>query len=288
MKSPALLTIALAALSFSVIGAKMEKLGPDKTARAEKGWPDGIVTILRHESRVYSVWVNGNENLFFQSSPGQVEELLNAFSKLPIRDHRVFIKKGEREKISFDAAEITYNVKLQIIDGIALGVKRDEGLAETFEPTLTIYVDSSDQARLKSVPVPANIILSSEIADWPQGKATKPERKLWHAAIQFEDGSPAIDFKNDIDTVVTLWTKNEKSGIRIDQVDSDGLIKVALSLRETADLRTGIRWLTLTTIHQGAGEPQTDDPRLPVDNLVPDPSKAKPVTISRKKPANGA
>ena len=47
--------------------------------------PAGLVKILPHDSRVYSIWVNGNENFYFKSTPDELSELINLFSAALLR-----------------------------------------------------------------------------------------------------------------------------------------------------------------------------------------------------------
>ena len=73
MKKCRLCVVVLAMLSCArgSYGLAMGQVGPDSVqghpTTAQPGWPVGIVELPRHESRVYSFWVNGNEN--FCSKP---------------------------------------------------------------------------------------------------------------------------------------------------------------------------------------------------------------------------
>ena len=67
------------------LGLAQETIGPDSTRShptvEQGGWPAGIVKLLRHEGPVYSIWVNGNEDVYFEASPGEVQELVTLFSR---------------------------------------------------------------------------------------------------------------------------------------------------------------------------------------------------------------
>ena len=68
--------LAIAAGTSVSYGLAMEQIGPDKDRDhktfKQPWWADGRVEIHRHDARVYSVDVNGNENLYFKATPGEV------------------------------------------------------------------------------------------------------------------------------------------------------------------------------------------------------------------------
>ena len=135
-----------------------------RTATAQPGWPSGLTALLRHETRVYSIWVNGNENFYFQADTKQLNELIQLFSKLRLRDHQLAIKAGRAQRSPFRGAPIAYNVNLHVLSGIALAVHRQEGTASTFEPTLTLHLDPEEDAKLlRQISIPDNIILRNEL-----------------------------------------------------------------------------------------------------------------------------
>ncbi len=95
MRTCQLLPAALILLSCAQSGHGMgeEEIGPDKDRGhltvEQPGWPAGMVEILRHDSRVYSIWVNGNENFYFQATPDGIGELVKLYSQTRLRDHIV-------------------------------------------------------------------------------------------------------------------------------------------------------------------------------------------------------
>ncbi|MHB8972220.1 MAG: hypothetical protein ACYC3X_22910 [Pirellulaceae bacterium] len=80
------------------------------------------------------------------------------------------------------------------------------GDAETYEPTLTIVVDADPhQSLAKQLTIPDNLSVQSDVAGWEvKGRATLPNRMLWHAEVVFDDKKPAADFENGVSTKVTL------------------------------------------------------------------------------------
>jgi hypothetical protein len=281
-------TVAVLSCTQGSYGLATDRLGPDKDhnhpTHAQPGWPHGMVKILQHDSRVYSIWVNGNENFYFQSTPDEIGELIKLFSETRLRDHVVAIKKaGKPEVKPFDVPQpVPYNVNLHLLDGIALAMTREQGEAKTFDPTLTIYIDpDDDMADLKQIVIPSNIILKSEIPDWPAGgRNVEPERTHWHAEVQFENGKPAADFEGGVSTKVTYWKEDEEHPVRLGTVGHKGAFKAAFSDKEIADLKSGKAWLTMT-VGNHLVDPARDHPRLAVGSLVLNPGNAKPVVIGQ-------
>lgn len=266
-------------------GLAREQIGPDKNqahpTTEQPGCPAGLVDILRHDARVYSVWVNGNTNYYFTALPDEMGELIRLFSETRLRDHVVTLKKGTPEVKPFNVPKgIPYNVHLHHLEGIALAMTRREGEAKTHEPTLTIHVDEGeDLPLLKQLAIPDNIILRSEFPNWPdQGQV--PEREVWHAQVRFEGGEPAVDFESGVSTAVTLWEKDEEEPIHLGNVDHKGFFRVALSDAELADLKAERSWLTLT-VGNYLTEPTREDPRLLPANLSPQQGGAEPAIIGR-------
>ncbi|MFP6895848.1 MAG: hypothetical protein VCA38_04545 [Roseibacillus sp.] len=80
---------ALACCTQAGFGLATDRIGADRAQRhpthPQPGWAAGLVKILQHDSRVYSIWVNGNENFYFKSTPDELSELINLFSAALLR-----------------------------------------------------------------------------------------------------------------------------------------------------------------------------------------------------------
>ena len=160
----------------------------------------------------------------------------------------MIVKTGNKEVSTFEGNKIAYNVNLHYLGGIALFMTRRKGEAETFEPTLTIYVDADvHEALAKQIAIPSHVIFNSEVAGWEtNSKTTKPNRRIWHAAVIFDDKTPAADFENGVSTTVTLWEEGAETGFDLGQVSREGKFSAAFSDKEIATLEAGKMWLTLT------------------------------------------
>jgi len=273
-----LIVVAMSSVSF---GLREEKIGPDSASHptlAQPGWPKGIVEPLRHGSRVYSIWFNGNENFYFKAEPDEINELIEQFSRARLRDHEVWIEFGTKEVKSFRGDVFEYNVSLQILSGIALSVLKDSNEPDTFEPELRIYVD--DVSALKKLKLPDNLIVHCSVEGANiKSRAVKPERRRWCGIVQFHDSSPAVDFQSGLSTQITLWQEGFKDGFPIDRVDGRGDFSIALSDKEMADLKNGKSRLTITT-GNFLTESSRSDEQFPAELLSLEKGKAIPKKIS--------
>jgi hypothetical protein len=267
-------------------GMAEERIGPDKEQSfptvQQPGWPAGMIEIVRHDSRVYSLWCNGNENFYFKATPDQIGQLVKLYCAARLRDHVIIIKNQKREIKTFSGGKVDYNVDFHFLGGIALFMTQRKGEAETFEPTLTVFVDpAADQTFWKKIALSDSVILNNEATNCPlKGKATKPKRKVWFAQVRFDDSTPAADFEHGVSTKVTLWEQNVKAGIHLGGVDREGRFHAAFSDKEIADLKTGKSWLTLT-MGNWLTEARKDHPKLDVEKLSLDKKTAQPVTIAK-------
>jgi len=241
-----------------------------------------MIELLRHDSRVYSIWVNGKEDFYFKATSADINELVKLYGQIPLRDHVVIIRQRPEAVKTFDGVQVDYNVTFHYLGGIVLGMMRREDKAETYEPTLTIFVDPQVAEKLaNAVVLPDTMVVESEVSQWPpQSHATRPQRKLWHAAVNFDNKQPAADFENGLATTVTLWKDGSNAGYDLGYISHDGLFHAAFSADEIAQLKAGTMWLTLTV-----GKPLTkaakDDARLPIDRMSTDPSQVKSVEVAK-------
>ncbi len=230
---------------------------------------------LRHPSRVYSVWVNGNEDYYFNATPDQINEILDLYSKARLRDHEVKIETGKQtvsEIIGQRKAD--YNVKMQVLSGIALFMDTNNDRANsTLEPNLTIYMDEQGTL-LKQLKFPENVIVTStvKIGDL-KAKRALPARKSLFGKVQFDDGDASNGMDRGVSTRITFWEKDQPDGIEIAQVGRDGVFRVVLSEDELAQIKKGDAWLTTTT-GNFRSVAKKDGSKFPLDALTAEREKA--------------
>ena len=251
----------------------MEQVGPDRDhpTTAQHDWPKGIVTLTRHPSRVYSIWVNGREDFCFEADLSGVNELLDLFSKARLRDHEVWIRSGKPVTGSLRSSTngaISHNVHLEILGGLAV-----TGLESSRrpEPHLTVYVD--DKTPADQLVLPSNLILHCDIQGKTlESKASKPARRPWYGRVQFETDGGGVDLAHDkllehgIRTWINLWETGCEDEIRLAEVDRGGLFCARLSEAEMADLKGDKSKLTIT-VGNAWTESNKSDPTFPVGRL---------------------
>jgi hypothetical protein len=274
--------VGILGLCRSSYGMATEQIGPDTRhpTVSQQDWPKGIVGIPRHLSRVYSIWVNGNENFYFKCKVDEINEILAIFAKTRMRDHVVRIEPGVGKVSTFGKEEIEYNVQLQIVAGIVLSFREKMRDDLPLEPRLTILTGDDDDALVKQLKWPANVIVESEIPGVSiNSNNTKPNRDVYYGLCEFADGSPPVEFVKGVNSRITLWEQNEPNGIGVGRIDNKGYCQVLLSISELADLQLGTKWLTIT-IGNFLVKAARTDMRFPVEMLTKDKDKARPIKVT--------
>jgi len=261
-----------------------EQIGPDSVIGhptvAQPDWPAGIEALPRHPSRVYSIWVNGNETFYFQAKPEEVNDLVASFSKARMRDHEIVIAGERREVKTFAGDPVECNVSLQIVAGLVLFMARERERTDLpLEPRLTIYA-GENRAILDRSAWPENVIVSSQVPGIAISTGrTKPQRNAYYGRLEFADGSPPVGFVQGVNSRITLWEQQEQEGINVASVNNEGCFTVLLSDQEMADLRAGKIWLTATIANYLTKARKTDQ-RIPAERLVQDKQQAQPIHVS--------
>ena len=275
--------VGILALCRSSYGMATEQIGPDSAhpTVAQQDWPKGIVGIPRHLSRVYSIWVNGNENFYFKCRVDEINDLIAIFAKARMRDHIVRIEPGVKKASTFGKEEIEYNVRLQIVAGIVLSFAREKMRDDLpLEPRLTIVTGDDDGALVKQLKWPNNVIVESDIPGISiNSDNAKPKRDVYHGLCEFADGSPPVGFVKRVNSRITLWEQNEPNGINVGRIDNEGYVMLRLSDDELADLKKGRTWLTMTIGNYLVKAARTDM-RFPVEMLTKDKDKARAIKVT--------
>ncbi len=81
-----------------LLGPAQEKIGPETGENPEFEQPDrpkGSGKLTGSGRRVYSLWVNGNENFYFQGNSEEINSLIADFSKIRMVQHELFLLPGK-------------------------------------------------------------------------------------------------------------------------------------------------------------------------------------------------
>lgn len=138
----------------------------------------GIMPIVNDKSRVYQVWVNGNEYLCYNGETKQLNAALATFAKVDVKNHVVVMRPGPPERHSFhDKTPIPFNWEIHLIGGIAKSRATDdiEDLEWQRDPVLTIYV--TEEIDLDSLEIPDGLTLRSAPALSQDAKTNEDARK---------------------------------------------------------------------------------------------------------------
>jgi hypothetical protein len=139
------LTLALLALcpSGSVWALRGEGFGNAAFNEANyREWP-GIMPLVNHPSRVYHVWVNENEQFYYQGDTAAFNDALRKFAASKAEVHELLLRPAPCVVHSFNRVRtIPYNWNLHVVGGI-VGVlpTLDRGSKVwSKSPTMTVCV----------------------------------------------------------------------------------------------------------------------------------------------------
>ena len=262
-----------------------EQFGPDRPGQVtipQSGWPCRIEQALRDPSRVYSVWVNGDESFYFDSTPEKINKLLNLYSKARLRDHEVKLEIGKPATVSLmDKRSFNYNLKISMIGGIALYTNREDDTnnGRTLEPSLTLYLDAN-RVLPTQLKLPENVVVTGN-AELPglNNRRMLPKRRAYYGRIQFDNGDTSNGIDQGVSTRIVYWEKDDTDGIEVAESNRDGIFRVILSDSEIAAIKHGDAWLTVSAGNFLA-KMRKDARQFPATMLNDDKAKVQPLKIS--------
>jgi hypothetical protein len=130
------MTLAVAlllTLPASVLALGTETFGNAPVVRQPE-WSDGVLEVVNLKSRVYSVWVNGNEQFFYRGNAEALNEALRKFAGIASDVHEVIILPGTGKTRSFRGEKIDFDWQLHVPSGIYKAVTKKKDIV------LTIFV----------------------------------------------------------------------------------------------------------------------------------------------------
>ncbi len=154
---------ALASTPFYGLMESHEGNAPLSPANYTK-WP-GLAEVVNDKSRVYHVWVNGNEEASYRGDTAALERTLLAFAAVQIEERVVILRPGRGEFSDPILGSKLYDWKLGFIGGIARGLfeEQDAELVWAKHPTLTVY--TGGDVDLESLKIPKGITQLVQIQD---------------------------------------------------------------------------------------------------------------------------
>jgi hypothetical protein len=145
-----------------------EVKGNEPLSELNYAWK-GIMPVVNDPARVYQIWCNGNENLYYKGNTRDLNAALAHFAKSQQKNHFVVLRNGPAVKRSFGENEIPYNWELHILSGIAahgLASDKTDDLDRYREPVLTVFIGGDID--LDKIVVPEGVTLRT---------AAKPARE---------------------------------------------------------------------------------------------------------------
>jgi len=126
------LLLALPATAFALAE---ERFG-NAPATNQPDWAVGVVGVVNLKTRVYSYWVNGNENFFYRGDARALNEALRKFAavKDPVRE--VILLPGPGKQHSFDKKPVDFDWQLHVPSGIYKAVSKKQ------HAVMTVYVNA--------------------------------------------------------------------------------------------------------------------------------------------------
>lgn len=131
----------------------------------------GIMPIVNDKARVYQVWVNGNENLYYKGTTKELNAAVASFAKLEVKNHVMVLRPGPIGQCPFsDKTPIPFDWELHVISGIAMSRATDdiEDLEWQKDPVLTVYI--GENIDLNKLEIPAGVTLRSAAGKTDEAK----------------------------------------------------------------------------------------------------------------------
>jgi hypothetical protein len=126
----------LLVLPAVVLALGMETFGNAPVVRQPE-WKEGVVEAVNLPSRVYSVWVNGNESFFYRGNAAALHEALRRHAAIHGDVHEVILLPGPGKTQSFQRKSIDFDWKLHVPSGIY------KALTGQKDPVLTVHIVSA-------------------------------------------------------------------------------------------------------------------------------------------------
>src|SRR5262249_31132830 len=132
----------LLTLPASVLALGTETFGNAPVVRQPE-WSDGVLEVVNLKSRVYSVWVNGNEQFFYRGNAEALNEALRKFAAIASDLHEVIILPGTGKPQSFRGEKIDFDWQLHVPSGIYKAVTKKKDVV------LTVFVPDPPAKQLR-------------------------------------------------------------------------------------------------------------------------------------------
>src|SRR5262245_46522536 len=123
MKVAITLVVVAVVLAFPAVALALatETFGNAPMVK-QPGWADGVIDVINLNSRVYSYWVNGNENFFYQGDAAALNEALRKFAAIKGGPRRLVLLPGRGKTQTFSRKAIDFDWQFHVPSGIYMAV----------------------------------------------------------------------------------------------------------------------------------------------------------------------
>jgi len=143
-----LLAIAVLVASPTFAFAWAEESFGNAPVGRQQGWADGVVEVVNLKSRVYSFWVNGNENFFYAGHAGALNEALRRFAAVRDDERMLILLPGPGQRQSFSKKQVNYDWQLHVPSGIYRAVAKRKHAVMTVQINALRPRDPAERKRI--------------------------------------------------------------------------------------------------------------------------------------------
>lgn len=108
----------------------------------QPGWAEGVIDVVNLKSRVYSQWVNGNENFFYRGDARALNDALGRFAAVKDDGRRLVLLPGPGKTHTFGRTPLAFDWQLHVPSGIYKAVSKRTHVV------MTVYVNVRKPRRL--------------------------------------------------------------------------------------------------------------------------------------------
>jgi hypothetical protein len=130
----------VACVSLILVPAPVLALGEETFGNAplvkQPDWVDGVIDVVNLKSRVYSQWVNGNENFFYRGDARALNEALRMFTAVKDQGRQLILLPGPGKTHSFERKPIAFDWQFHVPSGIYKAVSKRSHVV------MTVYVNA--------------------------------------------------------------------------------------------------------------------------------------------------
>lgn len=179
------------------LGLGMETIGSDQPVAEQQEWAGGVIAVVDLASRVYSCWVNGNENFYYRGDTEELNATLSDFAAVAADVREVVLRPGPGEARTFDGLRIPCDWRVHVPSGLYLAEAKQEKGTHVFakHATMTIFV-SGGNIELEKLQIPAGVTvleLKDLVERYIAGLKSEDHNVRGHAAYLLGAMDPYVE-----------------------------------------------------------------------------------------------